>query len=582
MSKLFLVLIFLLLLIPSALRAVEPLQVIVEGLEGAELKNVQAVLALPTGLVQDGQVNQRWLQLFEERAPERVRSALEPFGYYEAQVKTSLAVEEGVYRLYVRVEPGEPVRVASVKVETYGPGAEEEKLKELLSRFPLKEGDVLRQNVYEEAKGALKVRAADLGYLDADFSTHAIRISPEEKKASIELVLETGPQYHFGEVTFVGAATYPDAFLKRYLAFRQGEPLSYSKVTQTQLNLVNSDRFKEVTIEPMKKDAQNGDVPITVRLIPSPPKRLRVGVGYETDIGARFTTRYQDLNFNHWGHELNAELSIAQRLQGLVTSYAVPSRKNLDSKLSSKFGIQREDTETYDSRAIFVEPEYVHGLGGGKLASGYVQFRLEDFTIGEQEGRSRLVMPGLRFSQRRYDDLIRPKKGFRYALEMRGTDEFLGSDTGFFQTLVNGDLLVPLPWQLSLLARVQWSFTILSDPFRDLPASVRFFAGGDRSVRGYAYQSLGPKNAVGDVIGGKHLLVGSFEIERPISKIFGLAAFYDVGNAFNDFGNMDLQQGTGIGVRVYTPVGPIRLDLARQIGVRHPEFRVHFTVGLGL
>jgi translocation and assembly module TamA len=574
--------IFLLLLIPTTLRAAELLQVIVEGLEGAELKNVQAALALPPGLVQDGQVNQRWLRLFEERIPERVRSALEPFGYYEAQVKTSLVVEQGVYRLYVRVEPGEPVRVASVKMNINGPGANEEKLKELVRKFPLKEGDVLRQDVYEETKGTLKSRAVDLGYLDADFSIHVIRLSLEEKKATIELVLETGPQYRFGEVIFVGAATYPDAFLKRYLAFRQGEPLSYSKVTQTQLNLINSDRFKEVTVEPMKKDAHNEFVPITVRLTTSPPKRLRVGVGYETDIGARFATRYQDLNFNHWGHELNAELNIAQRLQGFVTSYVVPSRKNLDSKLSTKLGIQQEDMETYDSRAIFVEPEYVHGLGGGKLASAYVQIRLEDFTIGEQEGRSRLVLPGLRFSQRRYDDLIRPKKGFRYALEMRGTDKFLGSDTGFFQTLVNGDLLVPLPWRFSLLARSQGGFTILSDPFRDLPASVRFFAGGDRSVRGYAYQSLGTKDAEGNVIGGKHLLVGSIELERPILKIFGLAAFYDVGNAFNTFRNMDLQQGAGIGIRVYTPVGPIRLDLARQIGVRHPDFRVHFTVGLGL
>lgn len=117
--------IILLLLIPTILTAAEPVQVIVEGLEGAELKNVQAALAPPPGLVQDGQVNQRWLRLFEERVPERVRNALEPFGYYEAQVRTSLAVEQGVYRLYVRVEPGEPVRVASVKVAIQGPGANE-------------------------------------------------------------------------------------------------------------------------------------------------------------------------------------------------------------------------------------------------------------------------------------------------------------------------------------------------------------------------------------------------------------------------------------------------------------------------
>jgi translocation and assembly module TamA len=581
LPKTFYGLILFLLLVPPSLNAAEPVEVVVEGLEGEVLKNVQSALALPPGLVQDGRVNQRWLQLFEERSPERVRTALEPFGYYEPKIKTFLALEQGVYRLYVRVERGEPVRVASVKIDIHGPGEKEEKLKELMMKFPLKEGDILRQDVYEKAKGGVKAEAINLGYLDADFSTHVVSISPEEKKATIELILETGLQYRFGEVTFVGASSYPEPFLRRYLAFRQGEPLSFSKVTQTQLNLVNSDRFKEVTVEPMKKDAQNGVVPITVRLTPSPPKRLRVGAGYETDIGARFATRYQDLNFNDWGHELNAELNIAQRLQGLVTSYVIPSRKNLDSKLTTKLGVQREDTDTYKSRSILFEPEYVHGFGRGRLGSAYVQIRLEDFTIGEEEGQSRLVMPGLRFSKRQYDDLIRPTRGYHWSLDGRGASQVLGSDTNLLQLLVNGDLLIPLPGRFSVFLRGQGGTTLTGD-FKDLPPSVRFFAGGDRSVRGYAYQSLGTKDAEGNVIGGKHLLVGSIELERPIIKIFGLAAFYDVGNAFNNFWEMDLKQGAGIGVRLYTPVGPLRLDLARQIGVRHPEFRVHFTVGFGL
>ena len=116
--------------------------------------------------------------------------------------------------------------------------------------------------------------------------------------------------------------------------------------------------------------------------------------------------------------------------------------------------------------------------------------------------------------------------------------------------------------------------------FLDVPVSFRFFTGGDNSVRGYAYQSLGPTNAQGEVVGGKHLLVGSIELEGAIGQNWGAAVFYDAGNAFDDFDSLNLAQSAGVGVRYYTPVGPIRLDIARQLGVSDPSYRFHFTIGM--
>jgi translocation and assembly module TamA len=142
-------------------------------------------------------------------------------------------------------------------------------------------------------------------------------------------------------------------------------------------------------------------------------------------------------------------------------------------------------------------------------------------------------------------------------------------------------VLIPLPLRFSLFLRALAGTTWCSS-LEALPPSVRFFAGGASTVRGYDYQSLGPKDIFGNVIGGKHLLVGNIELERGISKLFGVAAFYDVGNAFNSLNQMDLQQGVGLGVRLYTPVGAMRLDLARQINVKDPGFRVYFTVGFEL
>jgi translocation and assembly module TamA len=561
----------------------ESIEVVVTGLEGKALQNMQVALALPPGLLKEGRLDRQWLERFRDQIPEMARRALEPFGYYDASVSVSEEVLDGnVHRLHVKVDPGRPVRIQSVKVELKGPGAGEKPLRELVETFPLRQGEVLLHQKYETAKGSLRSRALDLGYLDADFPIHVVRVSRKESRADIELALETGDRYYFGEIRLTGAPEYPELFLRRYLGFRPGEVFSYSKIFQSQLNYGNSDRFQEVLILAPKEGAHDNRVPVEVRLTPSRPKRLRAGVGYSTDTGAKLTANYQDLNFRRRGHELHAELNLAERLQGLVARHVWPSPKDLNSYTSLKLGGQHERTETFENRSITLEPEYTRGLGRGRIGSVYFRMHLEDFEVGDTDGRSRLFMPGLRLSQRRYDDIIRPRKGYRYELETRGTHPVLGSDTDFLQFLMNGNVIVPIPYRFFLLFRAQAGFTLQKDRLADVPPSVRFFAGGDNSVRGYAYQSLGPRDASGEVVGGRHLLVGSAEIEKRLWKNWGVAAFYDAGNAFNTFKGIDLQQGAGLGIRYFTPVGPIRLDLARQVGVRDPDFRIHLTVGFGL
>jgi translocation and assembly module TamA len=425
-------------------------------------------------------------------------------------------------------------------------------------------------------------KALNLGYLGSDFVSHVIRVSRAERKAEIELILQTGPQYLFGEVIWEGTQLYPISYLERFLDFKPGEPYSYSKVYQTQLNLINSDRFASVNIRADKDEAREGRVPVRVQLEPSAPKRLRPGVGYSTDYGAKVALRYQDLNAFQRGHEFNADLSIAQRSQAVLSHYAFPNRGHIDNRTILKVGLQREELNPYDNLLFTVEGEQARSFGYGIIGSAYLQFRYEQFSEADRDGRSELLMPGLRLYQRRVDDLIRPGKGFRYLLEARGSTQTLGAESNFLQFLGNGDLLIPLGAGFSLIPRTQLGVTWQKDPLTDLPPSLRFYAGGDRSVRGYTYQSLGPKDSNGNVIGGKHLLVGSLEIEYSITKAWGLAAFYDVGNAFNNFQDMTWPMGAGLGVRYYTPAGPVRVDVARQINVDNPGFQLHIGIGFAL
>ena len=558
----------------------ESVRVRVEGLSGRELDNVEATLAVPSGLVRDGVVDQFWLRRFLRQAPEKVREALEPFGYYRPDVKvTQEGPDQGTYRVRVEVVPGEPVRVRTVDVRLDGPGSHEAALTAGAGAFPLRPGDILRHDVYETAKGELKAKALELGYLDAGFSRHVIRVLPERSEAEIELVLTTGPRYRFGDVTISGAPGYPDQFLRRYVDIRRGDVFSYTKLGQTQFNFVNADRFKEVRVDARKDEAEGEYVPVDVKLAQSAQKRFRVGAGYGTDTGVRGSLRYQDVNVFGTGNEFRAELQVSERLQGLEARYNIPDWKDVDSLTSFRLGANREETSDTTTRTLSTGVERTRSFGEGRLGTLYLNLLYDDSEAGDERTQSTFLIPGVRFSGRRYDNLVRTTKGFRYLLEARGSSQALGADVDFLQILGEGNVRIPLPWRLSFIGRAQVAATLQSGATSNFPISLRFFAGGDNSVRGYGWRTLGPKDDEGNVVGGNNLFVVSGELERAIGADWGVAAFYDTGNAFNNWANMDLAQSVGMGVRYYTMVGPIRLDVARQIGVSKPEFRVHFTVG---
>lgn len=562
--------------------AAEPVEIVVNGVEGDALKNVQETLALPAGLVREGMVDRLWLERFAGQASDKARAALEPFGYYRAQAAVRVEQDGERYRLLVAVTPGEPVRLTEVTVTVMGPGREEKRLARLTAAFPLHKGDVLLHQKYEEAKAALTSQARDLGYLDADFSRHEIRVAPSAATASLELVLDTGGKYYFGATRIQGAPDYPDAFLRRHLAYAPGEVFSYPHLGETQRNFTNSERFKEVLITPEKQDAEAHRVPIAIQLQPGPRMSVRPGIGYGTDTGARFTVRYRDLNMFHLGHELHSQLYIAERLQGLVTGYVLPSPTDVRSSTTLQLNLQQEDVTTYFSRIVALELDRNRSFGAGKLGTAYVKAQYEDYTVGVQKSTARLLLPGLRFSDDHYDNPLHPRRGFRYTLDLHGTHQLLGSDTKLVQVVGSGSYLLPLPWRLSLHTRASAGVTLLNDPLTDIPPSLRFFTGGDQSVRGYSYQSLGPRDASGKVVGGKQLLTSSIELERALFKDWGASLFYDAGNAFNNFSAIKLFQGAGVGLHYYTSVGALNLSVAQPLGVDRQALHFHFTVGFEL
>lgn len=564
-------------------RGVRSVVVVVEGMEGVERENVERILKVPDNLVEEGIVTEQWLERLKRQTPRRVRRALEPFGYYSPETTTTLErIGEGFYRLVVTVMAGEPVLVSDVTVEIRGPGAMEPSLAGVVDTFPLRKGDRLRHDLYDTVKGELQRKAVNLGYLDARYTEHSIKVSLADRSARIDLILDTGSQYRFGTVFFTGKPLYPEMFLRRYLEIKPGQIYSQEILARTQRNFAGADRFRIVTVTGRKESAEDYRIPVEITLHPSPPKRVRFGFGYGTDTGPRGLARYQDYNVRGLGHVLDMEVKASEVFQGLGVRYIVPGFRDIQSYTSFTVLGEREETRDKNVRYAQIEGAYTRTFAPGMLGTLFVKTQYEDSKAGDDVTKTFMVLPGIRFTRHRYDNLIRPSRGFRYDVEIRGTDRMLGSNVSFFQIVAGGEVLIPLPGRLSVLARARIGATTDYGSAEDLPVSVRFFAGGDNSVRGYRYQSLGPIDNSGKVAGGRHLFTGSIEVERAIGADWGVVAFYDAGNAFNNWSGVKLAQGVGLGVRYYTIVGPVRLDVARQIDVKNPGFRVHFSIGIGL
>ncbi|MEW6116529.1 MAG: autotransporter assembly complex family protein [Nitrospirota bacterium] len=511
-----------------------------------------------------------------EQAPDEIRRALQPFGFYTPEISADLIRRDRHWTARYAVKPGRPVIIGDVDVRVTGAGAEDRLLMELREDFPVKVGDRLQHQHYEKAKQDLLETAINGGYLDAVVLAHEVKVYPDVHTATITLHLDTGPLYRFGEVTFEQEA-FRQEFLSRFVPFKKGDPYRLSDLFELQNDLTGSDYFSSVDVVPRKDEARDHEVPITVQLTPKKRQRYTFGIGYGTDTGFRGILGWENRRVNRRGHRFLSELQLSEVKQSFVARYIVPMRRPATDSLNFSAGLSHENTLTSESEVLSFDTSYARKRGTW-LQTFYLALRQESFTIGDEEGSSRLLMPGTVLTRITADDRIYTTRGSRIILEFKGAHEALGSDTSFVQ-FRTGTKLIFGPWETGrVILRGDLGASVINK-LSELPATQRFFAGGDQSVRGYAYNSLGPRRN-DDVIGGKYLIVGSVEYEQSITRKWGIALFYDVGNAVNKLSD-PLKQGTGLGVRWKSPIGLVRVDFAVALN-RDPDesrWRIHFLIG---
>jgi translocation and assembly module TamA len=340
--------------------------------------------------------------------------------------------------------------------------------------------------------------------------------------------------------------------------------------------LADSGYFSGVDVQPGSRDRTAHTVPVIVTLTPRPRSAYSAGVGFATDSGPRLRAGYQRRYVNRRGHGLDSTLLLSPRDSQLSTQYRMPLADPRTEQLTFGAAARREDTTSARSDSLTLQTAVTRRWGIGRRTVG-LDYLVERFDTGSDEATTALLIPSLGWQGSRSDDPLWPRHGWRLDLTLRGALAGLLSDLSFVQARAAGKYVQGVARNQRLIGRLDLGTTWV-DGFGQLPASLRFFAGGDQSVRGYKYEKLGPRDSDGDVIGGRHLLVASVEYEWMFAGNFGGALFFDAGNAFNGT-RLNLERSVGVGFRWCSPVGAVRLDLASAISEPGSPLRLHITVG---
>ena len=321
----------------------------------------------------------------------------------------------------------------------------------------------------------------------------------------------------------------------------------------------------------------NGQVPINIKLIPAAKFDYSVGFGYSTDQGAKASFKYNNYRINDRGHQLNSHLNLSELSNEFASAYKIPSSKRPAAKwYSLQLGYRDETTDNVDSQTSKIGLSQTRIIANRWQNINFIDLLHETFDTGVVEGESLLVVPGISWSLTDADNLARPSHGYKVQTELKGASEDLFSDASFAQLTLSGKYIHSIGSTNRVLYRAQLGTTASSD-FDELPTTYRFFAGGDQSIRGFDYETISPLNSSGDLAGAKHLAVASIEFEHQFAPQWAVAAFTDFGDAFSS--EFTLKYSVGAGLRWFSPIGPIRVDVGVPIDQDAKNFRLHITVG---
>ncbi|MDR5902119.1 autotransporter assembly complex protein TamA [Halomonas icarae] len=591
----------------------------VEGLKGDPAANIRHYL---DGLDESQYSRTR----LEGESRRRAAEAMRAYGYYEPKIEARLAEGEPPEYVELTIDPGPRVRIETLDFRLEGDAREDPPFQKAIDDFPLAVGDPLVHAPYDSLRGRLANLSLERGYFEWRYSDRRMEVRPFDESARLYLTLDSGPRYRFGNVSISGSHIEPDR-LRRLLPFTPGAPYLAGELATFNQRLGQTEWFRSVTVRPRLESSslaleeeragwaeavaseggtrygarydttthvsaaglegvtalaarqeERPSVPIDVKVAPADRHRFEVGVGYATDVGPRMRFSWDQPWINRYGHGLDHDLYLSAPQQRFGGVYTLPLDNPLRDSYRFQYGLSHKDTDDTRSLEATLEGARRWEFENGWIQHLYVRTTYEDFTQGNDNEQVLLLYPGIRWSRTRTRNPTFPSWGDRQRLSLEVSDGLWGSDADFVRVTGESRWIRKIGADNRVVTGLGLGAIETSD-FSLIPPSLRFFAGGDNSVRGYGYESLSPRDDEGKLTGGQQLLTYSLEWQRRVTGDWWGAAFVDTGDAFEEWGPDDLKTGAGLGVRWISPVGPIRLDIAHPFDDEDNSWRLHFAIG---
>lgn len=513
--------------------------------------------------------------------PEEIRERLAEItlfyqrnGYFEASV-TPGEIRDGV--AMATVAEGEPSRVATVRLEldpedSQGPVDP----RDVLAGLPLKEGDVFTVQAYEKAREAAAWAWRDAGYPLAQASPEAV---VDRKTHRVEVIyrVRPGEALAVGAIRFEGTGDLELDLLRRAVRLREGEPWRQSLADASSEDLFRLGLFESISVTPESDRVEGGRVPVTVRVRPGLVHRIKLGGGYGTEEGARLRFGWETARIRNRALTFGVDSTISQRESSGVVYARRPYFRNPFTTVSADAFLGHRDELDFSYRSLKARLGFDREVGprwkwslyaaGEKLLAVSPSEALAVAVPPTALDLSYLTSLSVSATRDSTDTPLNPSRGTIVSAYAEPTLVDTGRRS-FMKTIVEGRAYFTPTARVVVALKLKVGALLTGGDPDEIPLSRRFYAGGSMSVRGYRFNGLGPLADNGALLGGDGLLEASAEVRFPFKKSLVGLVFLDAGNALKSplsGRDLKLYSGTGFGVRINTPVGPIGLDLGFKL-----------------
>lgn len=513
-------------------------------------------------------------------ASKTIDEALRAVGYFNSKIDCQFVPQPNAKQdlLIASVALNEPVKIAEIEVQLLGDAEKDENFLTLQKQVP-KLGTVLNQGVYDDYKAELEKVALAKGFFDYQFLTHRLAILPSAHEAYWQLAFDSGKRYRYGNIRFQGSQIRED-YLRNILAIQSGDPYLINDLSELSTDLSASNWFKSVLVQP-NIDKQSKKVDLDVLVQPRLKNSYEIGIGYGTDVGPRLQFGWNKPWINSRGQSFSSNFYISDPKKTIEATYKIPLLKQpLNYYYEISTGYEEEKKNDTDTSGLTLAILRYWNRETGWQNSFGVRARYDNLTQANVSNRTLLIYPTAGFNRTRVRGGLFPYWGDSQKITLNWGNKAVGSDVDFYSAIASTSWIRTYAENHRFLTRAEIGY-LSTNQFDKIPPALRFFAGGDRSIRGYGYHKISPKDKNGELTGANRLFTASIEYQYQVKPKWWGAIFYDTGFASDRFAFNDLRKGAGIGVRWNSPIGAVKFDIATPINDKDDSKNIQFYIGIG-